>query len=183
MSSIILTTDRLILRTWQASDFEPMCEINQDPTAMEFFPSTQDRKQTSQLIEKIEQHYQQYGYTLYAVELKDSGGFIGFVGLLTPQFEAHFTPNTEIGWRLSAKHWGKGYAPEAAKAVLDFAFNQLNLPEVVSFTSKLNLRSIRVMEKIGLHHDANDDFDHPNLDANDPLAHHVLYRLKYSEYK
>ncbi len=178
----ILETDRLILRTFKEADLDGMLEINQDPQVMKHFPNLVDKAGTKTLIDKINQHYLDYGYTLYAVELKSTRAFIGFVGLLKPSFEAHFTPNTEIGWRLSSKHWGKGYAPEAAKAVLKYAFKVLDLPEVVSFTSATNTNSVRVMEKIGLKHDTEDDFNHPNLSPDSPLYRHVLYRLFKEDY-
>ena len=104
-------------------------------------------------------------------------GKIGFTGLLIVDFKTHFTPATEIGWRLSSKHWGQGFAIEGAKAVLDYAFSELKIPEIVSFTAIGNTKSIRVMEKIGLHHKTDDDFDHPKLDDSSPLKKHVLYRL------
>lgn len=107
---------------------------------------------------------------------------IGFVGLFTATFQAHFTPAVEIGWRLSSKHWNQGYATEAAKAVLDYAFRKLDLNEVVSFTSELNKPSIRVMQKIGLHTTSEDDFDNPKVPLGSPLIRHVLYRLKRAEY-
>ena len=107
---------------------------------------------------------------------------IGFLGLMIPSFEAHFTPAVEIGWRLSSTHWNQGYATEGAKAVLHYAFTSLNLPEVVSFTAVNNLASRRVMEKIGLQHNPKDDFDHPKLEQNSPLRRHVLYRLSRADY-
>lgn len=93
-------------------------------------------------------HYKEKGFSLYAVELKNTGEMIGFLGLMPPSFEAHFTPAVEIGWRLSSTHWNQGYATEGAKAVLHYAFTSLNLPEVVSFTAVNNLASRRVMEKL-----------------------------------
>ncbi|HEY2566853.1 MAG TPA: GNAT family N-acetyltransferase, partial [Candidatus Aquirickettsiella sp.] len=116
-------------------------------------------------------------FTVYAVELKSNREFIGFAGLLVVSFEAHFTPAVEIGWRLAFRHWGNGYATEAAKAIVDFAFSTLRLKKVVSFTVENNIRSRRVMEKIGMHHNPQDDFDHPKLPKNSPLCWHVLYRL------
>ena len=175
---IILETDRLLLRLWKSSDLESMVKINQDPQVMNYFPSLVDKLGTEKLIQKINDHYNQYGYTLYALELKATGEFIGFVGLLVADFKASFTPATEIGWRLSSTHWGKGYAPEAAKALLHYAFSSLELDEVVSFTSIKNKNSIRVMEKIGLQYDENGDFNHPNVDPKSSLFRHVLYRLR-----
>ena len=107
---------------------------------------------------------------------------IGIIGLMTPSFEAHFTPAIEIGWRLSSNHWNKGYATEGAKAVLRHAFTELNLDGVVSFTAVNNLASRRVMEKIGLKHNSKDDFDHPKLVEDCPLKRHVLYRLSKKDW-
>ena len=103
--------------------------------------------------------------------------FIGFIGLSIPQFEAHFTPCVEIGWRLARAEWGKGYASEGARAALAFGFERLGLAEIVSFTAVSNLRSRRVMERIGMQRRAAEDFDHPNLPEGHPLRRHVLYRI------
>lgn len=178
----VLDTSRLILRTFKDADLEPMTDINQDPKAMKYFPALQDKEQTRQLINRIQTHYDTYGYSLYAVELKQTQQMIGFVGLLRADFDAHFTPTVEIGWRLASNHWNKGYAAEAAKAVLNYAFTKLDLDELVSFTSENNKRSCHLMEKIGMHHDSQDDFDHPKLEKTNPLCRHVLYRLTKAEY-
>ncbi|WP_342219569.1 GNAT family N-acetyltransferase [Rickettsiella endosymbiont of Miltochrista miniata] len=178
---IILKTKRLILRTWNEQDLDPMSAINQDPLVCEFLPQVGNRAATKTLIQLFINHYEKYGFTAYAVELKSNSKFIGFVGLLIPSFEAHFTPAVEIAWRLDSQLWGKGYATEAAKAVVDFAFTTLKLEEVVSFTVENNIRSRRVMEKIGMHHTQHDDFDHPKLLTNSSLCRHVLYRLSRIE--
>ena len=178
----ILETDRLILRTWVDEDLESMLAINQDPKVMEYFPELQDLETTQKLIVSINRHFEKYGYTVYATIRKDSGEFIGFIGLFTPEFESHFTSTTEIGWRLSSNHWGQGFATEGAKAVLDYAFRELKIPEIVSFTAAGNAKSIRVMHKIGLQHNEVDDFDHPKLDDESPLKRHVLYRLSREKY-
>lgn len=125
-------------------------------------------------------HFHQHGFTAYAVELQNTGEMIGFTGLLIPSFEAHFTPAVEIGWRLSSRHWNCGLATEAASAVLQYAFTALRLESLVSFTTVPNRTSRRVMEKIGMHHNPDDDFDHPTLPAESPLRRHVLYRLDKS---
>ncbi len=178
----VIETDRLILRTWHTADLEPMCAINQDPRVMEHFPELQGVDETKSLIDKINKQYANNGYTLYVTELKKTGEFIGFIGLFTVGFEAHFTPATEIGWRLGFNHWGKGYATEGAKGVLRYGFCELDLPEIVSFAVVDNKRSTRVMEKIGLRHNPSDDFDHPNLDLENRLCRHVLYRLTKAAY-
>jgi 3-dehydroquinate dehydratase/shikimate dehydrogenase len=109
--------------------------------------------------------------------------FIGFVGLKHVNIETSFTPAVEIGWRLLFDCWGKGYATEAAIASLRYGFETLKLEEIVSYTPVQNMRSRAVMEKIGMHHDPKDDFDHPKLPEGHPLRKHVLYRLKKSEWK
>lgn len=178
---IIFKTKRLILKTWKEQDLDSMSAINQDPLVCEFLPKIGDRAATKALIQRFINNYKKYGFTAYAVELKSNGEFIGFVGLLVTSFEAHFTPAVEIAWRLDSKCWGKGYATEAAKAIIDFAFTTLKLEEVVSFTVENNIRSRRVMEKIGMHHNPHDDFNHPKLSKNSPLCRHVLYRLSRRE--
>ncbi len=179
----IIETKRLILRTWIDTDLQPMVSINQDPKVMEYFPGLQDLETTKNFIAKVNNHFDKYGYSLYGCIRKDSNEFIGFIGLLIADFKAHFTPATEIGWRLSSKHWGQGFATEGAKAVLEHAFTWLKLPEIVSFTAMGNAKSINVMRKIGLQHNAKDDFDHPKLENNSPLNRHVLYRLKKEQYE
>lgn len=186
-TKIVLTTDRLILRTWKNSDIPLMATISSDPLVMEHFPAMQGITATQAMVDHINQHYEKFGYALYAVETKDTQEFIGFVGLNHPPFEIpNFQPKSlsivEIGWRLSSGHWGNGYATEAAKAVLHYAFTELNLGEIISFTVVANTKSRRVMEKIGLHHSEADDFDHPKLAGKNPLRRHVLYRLTRDNY-
>ncbi len=184
---IILTTPRLFLRTWVAEDIPDMALISSDPQVMEYFPYIPDLVATEQLINRFISQYEECGYAPYAAELKETGEFIGFVGLGKVEFEIpHFIPRgdpiVEIGWRLAQGYWGKGYATEAAKAVLNYAFEQLTLNEIISFTAKLNMRSRGVMEKIGLEHNAGDDFNHPNIAIGNILSHHVLYRITRNKY-
>jgi len=114
---------------------------------------------------------------LWAVEISNVTPFAGFIGLSIPRFEAAFTPCVEIGWRLAADFWGRGLATEAARAALAFGFESLGLTEIVSFTVPANLRSRRVMEKLGMSHDPSCDFDHPLLPAGHRLRRHVFYRI------
>jgi len=152
--------------------------MNADPAVMEHFPARLSPEESDHLIQGIEKHFDRHGFGLWAAELRQTGEFIGFVGLSVPRFEAAFTPCVEIGWRLDAAHWGTGLATEGARAVIRRAFDVLRLDEIVSFTVPENLRSRRVMEKLGLTHDPRDDFDHPNLPPGHPMRRHVLYRLK-----
>jgi ribosomal-protein-alanine N-acetyltransferase len=174
--SIELKTERLLLRAWGDADREPFARMNADPRVMEYFPAPLTRAESHALVDRIQAHFAEHGWGVWATELRATGEFIGFIGLNVPTFEAHFTPCVEIGWRLAAEHWGKGLATEGARAALDCAFDELRLPEVVSFTTVANHRSRCVMEKIGMRHDAADDFDHPGLPEGHALRPHVLYR-------
>jgi RimJ/RimL family protein N-acetyltransferase len=129
------------------------------------------------VVDRIEAHFAQRGFGLWAAELLDQSEFIGFIGLAVPRFKAAFTPCVEIGWRLASAHWGRGLATEGAQAVVRHAFQVLALRELVSFTVPANVRSRRVMEKLGMTHNPADDFDHPQLPEAHPLRRHVLYRL------
>jgi RimJ/RimL family protein N-acetyltransferase len=166
-----------MLRRWRAEDRIGFAKLNADPRVMEFFPGLMTREESDARADRIEAHFQEHGYGLWAVEIPGSAAFVGFIGLIVQRFQAHFTPAVEIGWRLHADHWNRGYATEGARAVLEFGFNLLNLEEIVSSTVPANLRSRRVMEKIGMTHSPKDDFDHPLLTEGHPLRRHVLYRL------
>lgn len=172
-----LTTRRLRLRRWREEDLQPFSEMNADPEVMEFFPAPLTRDESDDLASRIETSFDTRGYGLWAVEVTETGRFIGFTGLLLATFDAHFTPAVEIGWRLARDQWGLGYATEAARAAAQDGFERLELSEIVSFTTKGNARSRSVMERIGMARDQGDDFEHPNMAEGHPLRRHVLYRL------
>jgi RimJ/RimL family protein N-acetyltransferase len=181
-SITILKTPRLILRRWQDSDRRPFAEINADPRVMEFFPDLLTREQSDRVIDRIEAGFTQHGFGLCAVELQANHNFLGFVGLSVPNFDAHFTPCVEIGWRLAADFWGQGFATEGARAIAAYAFQSLKLDALVSITAEQNMRSRRVMEKIGMTFNPSDNFDHPQLPEGHHLRRHVLYRLRADEF-
>jgi RimJ/RimL family protein N-acetyltransferase len=172
-----LRTDRLLLRRWLPSDRTPFAVLNADPRVMEHFPSVLSREESDAGAARIEAHFEQHGFGSWAVEIANVVPFAGFIGLTIPRFTAHFTPCVEIGWRLAAACWGHGYATEGARAALAFGFEALGLGEIVSFTVPANIRSRRVMEKIGMSHDRAGDFEHPALPEGHPLRRHVLYRV------
>lgn len=172
-----ISTARLLLRRWRAEDRKPFARINADPDVMKHFPSLLSPAESGRLIDHIESHFVRHGFGLWAAELRSTGEFIGFVGLAIPRFQAPFTPCVEIGWRLDSAYWGRGLATEGAQAVARHGFDNLNLDQIVSFTIPANLRSRRVMEKLGMTHDPGDDFDHPGLPPGHPMQRHVLYRL------
>ena len=174
---IHIETERLRLRDWTNADAEPFAAINSDPRVMEFFTKPLTRAESDAFLARNRDGIAANGWGLYAVEVKETGKFIGYVGLARPGFEAHFTPAVEIGWRLAREAWGQGYASEAARAVVDRAFTTLGLDALVSFTAEWNRPSRRVMEKIGMTRDPGEDFMHPKLPPEHKLAKHVLYRL------
>jgi RimJ/RimL family protein N-acetyltransferase len=177
-----LLTERLRLRAWRESDLAPFAALNADPLVMEHFPSRLTRAESDFLAARIAEDFARHGFGLWAVEAPGHAAFLGFVGLSVPRFRAAFTPCVEVGWRLAHEHWGRGYAPEAARAALRFGFEEIGLDEIVSFTVPANARSRRVMEKLGMRHDPADDFDHPGLPAAHPMQRHVLYRLGRCEW-
>ncbi len=177
-----METERLILRPFTPADIDDMAAMNADKRVMEFFPATLTRAQSAAFLQRIITHQEAHGFSLYAVQAIEGGAFCGFTGLLRAEFAAAFTPAVEIGWRLPHAAWGQGLAPEAARACLAYGFDTLHLPEIVSFTAAQNLRSLRVMEKIGMWRDMSGDFEHPNLAPGHWLRTHVLYRLRRGEW-
>lgn len=179
----VLQTDRLILRDWRDADFEPWVEMNQDPVAMAFFPALYDRERCAASMAKIRDHLAREGFGLWAVERIGGPAFLGFVGLKRVEFTARFAPAIEIGWRLARACWGQGYATEAGRACLHFAFGALGLSEVVAMLVPANRRSAHVAERLGMWRDPHGDFMHPQLtrDAISVGGHalqpHALYRI------
>lgn len=178
-----IETKRLILRQWKESDRDTFAEINAAKENLPFFPRTYSTSESNQIVDKTIEYIEENGFGLFAVEIKQTGEFIGFTGLYQPTYKTPFTPCTEIGWRLHKNFWRKGYATEAAKGALGFAFNQLKFEEIVSFTASLNIPSIKVMERIGMTRDELGDFDHPNVPDGHILKRHVLYRLQLNQFR
>jgi RimJ/RimL family protein N-acetyltransferase len=173
-----LTTNRLKLRLWRETDRVPFAAMNDDPVVMEHFPTHLTQSETDAYVDRIRQCFETRGFGLWAVEIDGVTPFAGYVGLWPATFDAHFTPAVEVGWRLHQQHWNHGYATEGARAALDFGFNRLHLEEIVSFTATTNVRSQRVMQKLGMSHEPADDFDHPALPEGHRLQQHVLYRIR-----
>ncbi|MBL4836104.1 MAG: GNAT family N-acetyltransferase [Kordiimonadaceae bacterium] len=177
----MLTTDRLILRDWRQGDLAPFSVLNADAEVMKFFPSTLTSVQSAESLHRFSKHITQYGFGFWAVELRATGDFIGFIGMQHVPDDMHLSPAVEIGWRLMKTCWGNGYAPEGARAALAYAYSHLQLEEVVSFTSTTNKASQRVMEKIGMKRDRDEDFEHPKVAPGSSLLPHVLYRHKATD--
>jgi len=177
-----IKTKRLLLRPWRDSDFPIFAEMNADPKVMEFFPFLLSREESDNFALATMDHFEKRGWGNWAVSELNGSDFIGYIGLRYIDFPAPFTPAVEVGWRLAYDYWNKGYATEGALAALQYGFTILNLEEIISFTSKHNLRSIAVMKKIGMMHNEIDDFDHPKLPPGHWLGRHVLYRLNRAKW-
>jgi RimJ/RimL family protein N-acetyltransferase len=166
-----LQTRRLTLRQWQASDLEPFARMNADARVMEFLPALLSRSESDAMAERIRSLIAERGWGFWAAELQRSREFIGFVGLHIPSAELPFSPCVEIGWRLAFPFWGHGYATEAARESLRFAFAELNLPEIVSFTAIRNRRSQAVMRRLNMRPEPG-TFQHPDVPAGHGLREH-----------
>lgn len=174
-SIYIFDSERLLFREWMTDDQDFFAKMNSNPRGMEFFTKVLTRDESDQFLDRIQNHFDHHGFGLYAICLKSTHQLIGYIGFMIATFKAYFTPCIEIGWRIDEEYWGKGYATEGAKRVLEYGFNQLELEDVYSFTSKINKPSQRVMEKIGM--SKIDEFQHPRIDEGHPLKTHVLYHI------
>lgn len=173
-----LRSPRCVLRDWRDADLEPFARLNADPQVMEHFPALLSRAESDALAARLRAGIAERGWGFFALEVPGVAPFVGFVGLQPVAFEAHFTPCVEIGWRLDVPYWGKGYAREAARIAIEFAFETLGLDEVVAQTTTTNLRSMAVMEALGMTRSPEDDFDHPRLLDVPRLRRCVLYRRR-----
>jgi len=167
---------RVVLRQWKESDLEPFAAMNADPEVMHYFPKPLTLEESALSMTRQRTRIEERGWGWWAVEV--DGVFAGFTGLAEPRFTAHFTPCVEIGWRLRKEFWGQGIGFEAAQQAMAYAFGELELSELVSFTAAVNLRSRRLMERLGFSHEAVDDFDHPEIAEGHWLRRHVLYRKR-----
>jgi len=167
---------RVTLRQWIERDIEAFAAMNADAEVMKFFPQPLTFDQSLALFQRLKRGIVDRGWGLWAVEVNHA--LAGLTGLAEPTFEARFTPCIEVGWRFERRFWGQGYALEAARLALRFAFENLHLREVVSFTARPNERSQRLMQRLGMTHSSHDDFEHPKLPAGHALRDHVLYRIQ-----
>ena len=167
---------RVVLRQWTESDLERYAAMNADPEVMHFFPKPLTLEESALSMARHRARIDERGWGLWAVEV--DGVFAGFTGLAEPKFKAHFTPCVEILWRLRKEFWGQGFAFDAAQQAMTYAFTELKLPELVSFTAVVNLRSRKLLERLGFSHDPSEDFDHPGIAEGNWLRRHVLYRRR-----
>lgn len=171
-------TRRLVLRAFTDADREPFAALNADPEVVRHLQGPLSRERSEAFVDRIAACWRERGYGLWAVGLRSSDQFLGYTGLWPADFLPS-GPGVEVGWRLARTAWGRGYAPEAAREALRFGFEEVGLPEIVSFTAAGNTASLRVMDKIGLRRDPSRDFDHPRVDAAayPELVRHLFHAL------
>lgn len=171
--SVALRTPRLLLREWRDEDREPFGAMSADPEVLRYLPAPDPDWVAWQRA-----HFAEHGFGQFAVELPGQASFIGVVGLNWVRWDLAFTPAVEAAWRLMPAYWGKGYALEAARAVLDDGFGRIGLDEIVAYTLPANRASWTVMQRLGMSRDPAEDFDHPRFPVGHPMCRHVLYRLR-----
>ncbi len=180
----MIRTERLLLRRWRDDDRPAFAALNADPAVVEHLQGPMTRDASDAFIDRIEVHWREHGWGLWALEVPGVAPFIGYVGLWPANYVTG-RPMVEVGWRLAREFWGHGYVTEAAQEALHFGFDKVGLDEIVSFTVPQNERSWRVMERIGLVRDPAGDFDHPRVHAvrYPDLVHHVFYRLGHEAWR
>lgn len=177
-----LRTERLLFRRWRAADRAPFAALNADPCVMRFFARTRSPEENRAEAERLDGAFNREGFGFWAVEAPGVSEFIGFVGCFPVNPALPFAPAVEAGWRLDRTYWGRGYAPEAARAALADVFGRCGLREVVADAAEPNWPSRRVMERLGMRRDPAADFDHPFVPEGHPMRRHVLYRLSAKDF-
>ena len=179
---VMFQTARLLLRRWRPSDKAAFAAMNNDPDVMRYSPGRLSQSKSDAWADRIETEFERDGFGSWALELPGEAPFIGFAGLRRISFAASFAPAVEIGWTLAPKFWGKGYATEAARLAMRVGFERFGLREIIAETTETNLASRRVMERLGMVHDSDADFDHPQIATDHPLRRYVLYRLPRNQW-
>ena len=175
MPQYILTSERLGFRNWVENDVPEMVTISADEQVMEFFPYVATPEQTNVFIKRMQTMFAKKGYCYFAVDRLDTGEFIGFIGLCYQENELEFSPYIDIGWRLNPQQWGNGFATEGARRCLTYAVNELQLTDIKSTAPLVNVKSIRVMEKIAM--TKKFEFIHPKLAGNTYLETCACYAI------
>jgi ribosomal-protein-alanine N-acetyltransferase len=170
---LALRTPRLLLREWRDDDIAPFAAMSADAEVLRYLAAPDP-----EWVARQRAHFDEHGFGNFVVEVPRVASFIGVVGLNWVRWDLAFTPAVEVAWRLMPAYWGKGYALEAARAVLDDGFGRIGLDEIVAYTLPANRASWTVMQRLGMTRDPAEDFDHPSFPLGHPMCRHVLYRLR-----
>lgn len=174
-NNYLFKSERLGFRNWSMGDLSELAAMNADPEVMAHFPKTATKEESRAIIDRFKHSYAKRGYTYYAVEVLETGEFIGFIGFLYQDYPSPYTPATDIGWRLKKSAWGKGYATEGARRCLDYAFEDLKMKRIISVCTSKNVNSENVMKKIGM--TIVGEFDHPKMKDYPDLERCVCYEI------
>lgn len=178
--SFLFKSERLGFRNWTLEDLDALAALNADEEVMKYFPTTLTFMETESLLIRLQQQFDNHGYTYFSTIELETDKCIGFIGLAYQDYEAPFNPAVDIGWRLDRDAWGKGYATEGAKACLDYGFNTLNLSQIVAVCTLNNQTSERVMQKIGMKKQS--EFKHPKLKDAPAYEDCMWYSIEQSDY-
>jgi RimJ/RimL family protein N-acetyltransferase len=175
VTEFAIETPRLIVRAWRRTDAEPFQRINSDPEVQRYLGIRGTREESNAALARQQASQAELGYCFWALERKADGAFLGFCGVRPGVPDTPIEDDLEIGWRLGSSFWGQGYAREAAAACLHWAFATLDAPRIAAITVPGNVRSWRLMERLGMVRRPDLDFLHPRLPEGDPLRFHVTY--------
>lgn len=179
-ASVVIKTNRMIFRSWRDEDLVHFARINGDPLVMEYYPGRLDEKASAHLMTHFQEHIDRYGYGFFAVENRDTGEFMGFAGLAQVSKDLPFAPAVEMAWRFDYPFWGKGYATEAAQALMTQAFDVLGLKEIVAFCVVEHERAVAVLESLGFKTKSKENFMYAPQRQSKNKREYKLYRLKKS---
>ncbi len=177
-----LLTPRLRLREWRDVDLGPFAEMNADSRVMRLLQGPMTADESAASLARMQDAWRGRGWGLFAVERREDMAFVGFCGLAPVTFPAAFEPKVEIGWRLAHQHWGNGYATEAARRVLDWLFDELAWPDIVTFTRQENHKSQAVIQRLGMRREPEFDFDLALPPKGEGGSRHVFYRLRAADH-
>lgn len=178
-----LKTERLYLRQWKDSDYEPFYQMSMDPVVMEFLPPFVDREAFDAFFDQMKEMIEKQGWGFWAVERIEDGAFVGTVGMHKPGKEFGLDrERVEMGWRIRPEFQGMGYATEAAREVMRFGFEELGLDEIISFTALGNTKSLAVMEHLGME-PTGEVFDALLYPADSPHRPHSISRISKESWK
>lgn len=157
--NVQMETDRLILRELKTDDIEGLHVVLSDAESMQHYPKPFDLDRTKNWISRNIENYATYGFGLWAVILKEGDQFIGDCGITMQNINGSMEP--EIGYHINKRYVNKGYATEAARACMKYAFEILEFDKVYSYMKYTNIPSQRVAEKNGMKHvmDYEDDIN------------------------
>ena len=176
-SPVEIRTPRTLLRAWKESDREAWAAMNADDEVRKYFPKLLTRGESDVEFDRINNSIKQRGWGMWALEIPGTHPFAGFVGLNPPAYDAVWQPAVEIGWRLAQDAWHNGYATEAAQAAMQFAFEHLQLPQVLALSVTTNTPSHKVMDRLGMTRWHGMEFDHPRVPTDWPLKNHIVHRI------